>query len=58
MDMEIKAQSKCHLTTWRPSQARKREDAGAVDENWEQTFGKDCDKCGKRHSRHKPCEGD
>lgn len=53
--MEIKAQSKANLSVRCMRQERKPEDRQAVSENWEATFGKDCDECGTRHARHSPC---
>jgi predicted nucleic acid-binding Zn ribbon protein len=52
---EIKMSSQAHLSTINHRQKRRPEDRDAVDDAWDQTFGRPCPECGAKHARHSRC---
>lgn len=55
---EIKMSGKAALSTINHRQKRRPEDRDAIDETWDETFGRHCEHCGHKHARHSPCRRD
>lgn len=59
LGVKIKSSSSAHLTVFNPDdvarRVRRSENADALAEAWDQTFGRHCDECGHKHARHSPC---
>jgi hypothetical protein len=52
---EISMGSQAHLSTINHRQKRRPEDRDAIDETWDETFGRHCEQCGHKHARYSRC---
>lgn len=58
LNCKIKMSSEAHLSTINHRQKRRPEDRDAIDDAWDMTFGKLCDRCGRKHAAKSPCRED